>query len=224
MTLIALIIVSVIVIRFLYYLMGKFEKYRKLVSIILGGICVTMLVLTHYLYITCNNVQNTKYLTQIIDTIEEDFGIVSSDDVEGKGIDYIVRYLSTNVLTNDEVDSINLKSVDEMFQFAEKYKNTYEVSDWVRCYGKYIGWCLAEHSIDPDADAYWEMKYKSSDKVASYNYGLLVSYKIEGFFIKYAPAIGFYLVSVQMFTYVLWISLTIDNFCNKRRNKSDLQE
>lgn len=224
MIVLVITLISILILFGLYYMMCKFDKYRNIISVIFAGICVTLIVVTNYLYVTVNNESDIKYLRQIVKTISDDFDIVNADDVEDKSIDYIVRYLSTNVLNNAEVKSINLETVSDMFMFADKYRNAEYVSDWVRCYGKYIGWCLAEYSIDPDADAYWEMKYKSSDKVASYNYGLLVSYKTEGFFIKYAPSIAFYLVVVQLFAYILWIILTIRNFYNKWRNKGDLQK
>lgn len=218
------IIIIIIICTLLYFMMNKFEKYRKLFSVILIVIMISLLLITRYLYIVSHNTNNTEYLTEVIDTISEDFDVVNVEDVKGKGIDFIVRYINNNILVNNELKSIELDSVEGMFEFAEKFENESDVSDWVRCFGKYTGWCLAEYSIDEDCDDYWEMKYKASDKVASYNYGLLVSYKIEGFFTKYVSSIAFVLVFSQVYIYVTWVEITISNLYKKWRNKSDLQK
>lgn len=220
---IAIIIITVTC-TILHIMMNKFEKYRKLISIILIAIMLSLLFITRYLYTISHNTNNTEYLTNVIETIGEDFDCVNVEDVKGKGIDFIVRYINDNVLVNDKIKSLELDSVEDMFTFAEKYRNESYVSDWVRCFGKYTGWCLAEHSIKENCEDYWEMKYKASDKIASYNYGLLVSYKIEGFFTKYMSSIAFVLVFSQVYIYVTWVEITMSNLFKKWRNKSDLQK
>lgn len=225
MELVCLILITLIILILLYKLAERYDKYRIIISIVFGGICVVSMITIYYLHDVNNRPADIEYMLNVANTVNDEVDEIDVESMEEMTMDQIVRYLSSAVLNNAELTPANkIETVQEMFEFTDKFRNTGYVTDWVRCYGKYIGWCLAEYSLDEESDDFWEMKYKSSDKVASYNYGLIVSYKKEGFFIQYAPAIGAYLIMVQVFVWVLWSMLFVRNLYNKWRNKNDLQE
>lgn len=225
MSVIIITVISILVLLILFKIGEKYDKYHKSINIGISIFLLSIILCVIYGYSVTHNTKDVLILTHAIDIIDSDVGDLDIDSnvIDTLGVDEIVRIYNTQILNNNEyAPNLKISEISDMYTFTDKFSFANEASEWVECFVKYTGWCLAEYTLDTECDDYWEMKYKSSDKVASYNYGLLIKYKVQGYFIKNASMIAFCAVVLQAYVWSYWFIISKKDLFT-RRNKSDLQ-
>lgn len=160
----------------------------------------------------------------ILNVVSHSNGSIEFNEVEQLDTFIALDYITQYVLSNPDLQlDVSIKSEDELNKFIEDLEFDEECSDYVKCYLKYTSYCLAEYSLDEEADDYWHLKYISHDKALSYNYGILVKYKEQGFLIKYQSLIDTVDSFMFMFLVIFWLIVSfLTSITQTGGNKSDL--
>lgn len=117
----------------------------------------------------------------------------------------LIRMCETYKSNPENQSKVEISTMDELNEFISKFATSYEVNDWVRCYIKYTAYQFAENSLNEDSEDYWHMKYVTSNAVSTYNYSILIKYKVEGFIVKYSNIIAFCELIIVIFVFVFWV-------------------
>lgn len=191
---------------YLYVIVRGIRKNRKATR-------VSVVILLFLFYIISNNIFSVNHYNSNINAIKSMIEIVSSQSKNELELNeettydsyLLLEFITDNILNNPELMlDVSISSEEELDKFISLFNMMDDCSKWTRCYIKYTAYCLAEYSLNEDCDEYWHLKYIAHDKALSYNYGILIGNKYDGFIFKYTPTISFICYLSMMFLIIFW--------------------
>lgn len=221
-TLIVLVLCVLFIVD-LYVIVKSRRNSRKA-----SGINVIILLLS--LYIISNSIYGINHYRDNVDALKSMIETVNNQSENEVKLDekktydsyLLLEFITDNILNNPELTlNVAISSEEELDNFISLFDVTNDCSKWAECYIKYTAYCLAEYSLNEDCDEYWHLKYIAHDKALSYNYGILIGNKYDGFIFKYTPTISFICYLLAMFLVVFWIVVDL-LYMFTGGNKSDL--
>lgn len=223
------LVLIILVIAFIIYCYLIVRNVNKDYVTMIVSTIIVLLVLCILPSVLCsiyNVSSNDSNVMQdyILNVVSHSDGSIEFDEVESLDTFIALDYIKIYILNNPDLQlDVSIKSEDDLDKFIEELGFDENCSDYVKCYLKYTSYCLAEYSLDEEADDYWHLKYISHDKALSYNYGILVKYKEQGFLIKYRSLIDTVDSFMSMFLIIFWLVVSfLTSITQTGGNKSDL--
>lgn len=178
---------------------------RLCINILLILVLLSLYSLVGLSYRLCHNTVDTYNMNKYYDIINEQVYDIDTIGFSNLGIDNLVR-INSKFMNDAKADpKMWITDLNELDAFVNQFEFTPKSTNWVNSYIKYSVWNWAEYCLDGDSDEYWHMKYIASDKVASYNYGIIIKYKFSGWLITNAGALAFWCSFVTIFIFIYWM-------------------
>lgn len=220
-----LIEVTILFIAYLYFIVRCMKKHARAILCINCAVLVLLFLAPGLFYKLYGGNDNNNEVLQdyIVNVAEHSNGSIEFEKMEDIDNFFTLSYISDYILNNSDLElDVSIRTEEELDKFVKELEFDDDCSDYVSCYLKYTTYCMAEYSLDEKSEDYWHLKYITHDKALSYNYGVLVKYKEQGFLIKYYSTIEGVCAIASMFLVFYYLVVTFIFALQTGGNKGDL--